>query len=155
VADAAHEYYANFLSKGQANLADKLFDDDAVHTDCVWDPSHPTVGPQGLRHYLADLRTAFPDFHITIDRIAIADMNCIMVSYSGEATGLGAYHNHKPSHHTSAFTGINMIQFNKDRSKIKEIRVYRQPFAEDRMEMGEREGSGEGGFRELRLKRLV
>ena len=48
-----------------------------------------------------------------------------------------------------------MIQFNKDRSKIKEIRVYRQPFAEDRMEMGEREGSGEGGFRELRLKRLV
>lgn len=33
--------------------------------------------------------------------------------------------------------------------------VYRSAFAEDRLELGERELHGEGGFRELRLRRLV
>ena len=33
--------------------------------------------------------------------------------------------------------------------------VYRSAFAEDRNEMGERQLAEEGGFRELRLRRLV
>lgn len=33
----------------------------ALHLQ-VWDPTHPTVGIDGMKHYLADLRTAFPDF---------------------------------------------------------------------------------------------
>lgn len=44
-----------------------------------------------------------------------------MVMYSGTATGLGEYHEHKPSHQASAFSGINYIQFNAERSKITEI----------------------------------
>lgn len=32
----------------------------------VWDPAHPTVGIQGMRLYLADLKTAFPDFWVEV-----------------------------------------------------------------------------------------
>lgn len=32
----------------------------------VWDPTHPTVGIPGMRHYLADLNTAFPDFWVEV-----------------------------------------------------------------------------------------
>ena len=75
------------------------------------------------------------------------------MTYEGSATGLGEYHGHKASHHTSPFTGVNIFKFNEDRTKIKEVIVYRSAFAEDRAELGEK--VPEGGFRELRLKRLV
>lgn len=164
-----------------------------------------------------------------------------MVMYSGTATGLGEYHEHKPSHQASTFSGINYIQFNPERTKITEILgaaawggcragsrvqdwawgvawepgradagrlagthrgvppcspspvprirgegpgawelgtapspasasrslppttptqslaspVFRSAFVEDRIELSEREMRGEGGFRELRLRRLV
>lgn len=81
------------------------------------------------------------------------DTNSIWVSYEGSATGLGEYHGHKASHHTSNFSGINVLKFNEDRSKIKEVQVYRSAFAEDRAELGEK--VPEGGFRDLRLRRLV
>ncbi|KAL6767898.1 hypothetical protein ACKKBF_B37045 [Auxenochlorella protothecoides x Auxenochlorella symbiontica] len=153
--DHVKKYYNDFLTRGKEALASQLFDDDVVHKDLVWDPAHPTVGVHGMQHYLHDLRTAFPDFTIEIDQIATCDMNSLMVQYSGTATGLGEYHSHKPSHHVSAFSGINLVRFNHDRSKIVEIQVYRSAFAEDRLELGERELHGEGGFRELRLRRLV
>lgn len=47
----------------------------------------------------------------------------------------------------NAVTGVNIIRFNKDRSKIELVEVYRTPFSEDKEAIG--------GFRELRLKRLV
>jgi hypothetical protein len=71
------------------------------------------------------------------------------VNFEGSATGLGTYHGHKGTHHANVFSGVNLFRFNADRSKITEIRVYRSAFAEDLQEMSE------GGFRELRLKRLV
>ena len=87
----------------------------------VWDPTHPSVGPAGMKLYLHDLRTAFPDFHIDIGEIATCDTNAIWVAYEGVATGLGEYHGHKASHHNSNFSGVSMFRFNDDRSKISEV----------------------------------
>jgi hypothetical protein len=117
----AHTYFAEFLTKGRAELAEELFDDDAVHIDQVWDPVRPTVGVVGIKHYVEDLKTTFPDFWVEIDQIATQDTNTIWVKYEGCATGLGQYHGHKASGHTSNFTGINVIKFNADRSKITEV----------------------------------
>lgn len=151
--ETCHKYFVDFLSKGAIDLAEDLFADDCEHVDNVWDPAHPTVGPAGMRHYLKDLRTAFPDFNIEIQEIATCDTNSVWVLYEGSATGLGEYHGHRASHHTSNFSGINIVKFNADRSKISQVQVYRSPFAEDREELKEK--VPEGGFRELRLKRLV
>ena len=65
-----HKYFVDFLSKGHADLASEIFADDCEHIDQVWDPAHPTVGPEGMRHYLHDVRTAFPDFLCEIQEIA-------------------------------------------------------------------------------------
>lgn len=37
-----------------------------LHRDVIWDPTHPTVGIEGMRHYLSDLATAFPDFFVEV-----------------------------------------------------------------------------------------
>ena len=65
-----HKYFVDFLSKGHADLASEIFADDCEHIDQVWDPAHPTVGPEGMRHHLHDVRTAFPDFLCEIQEIA-------------------------------------------------------------------------------------
>jgi hypothetical protein len=44
--DIATLYFTEFLTKGRAEVADQLFDEDCVHIDKVWDPTHPTVGPR-------------------------------------------------------------------------------------------------------------
>ena len=73
------------------------------------------------------------------------DTNSIWVSYEGCATGLGEYHGHKGTHHASVFSGVNILKFNADRSRIVDVAVYRSAFAEDREELRDR--VPEGGFR--------
>jgi hypothetical protein len=149
----AHKYFVDFLTHGNENVASEIFAADCVHVDEIWASAHPTVGVEGMKHYIHDLKQAFPDFWVEIKEIATCDTNQIFVTYEGAATGLGEYHGHRASHHTSSFTGVNILKFNEDRSKIIEAHVYRSAFAEDRQELGEK--IPEGGFRELRLRRLV
>eukprot|EP00887_Chlorella_sp_A99_P000231 scaffold13.g231.t1 len=155
--ELAHAYFVDFLTKGKIELADSMLDENVVHVDRVWDPVHPTAGVEGMKHYIHDLRVAFPDFWVTIDQIAVCDPTSIMVTYEGACTGLGEYHNKRGTHHTSSFNGANLMRFNHDRSRITEIHVWRSAFAEDLQEVKEFELQrlSEGGFRELRLKRLV
>jgi hypothetical protein len=179
----ASTYFKEFLTRGNGEVASEIFADDVVHTDVIWDPVHPTVGVLGLQHYIHDLKLAFPDFWVLIKEIAVCeepaappsplaapptaapsptspthattagDTNSIWVSYEGSATGLGEYHGHKGSHHANVFSGVNLLRFTADRSRIAEVQVYRSAFAEDKEELRER--VPEGGFRELRLRRLV
>jgi hypothetical protein len=149
----AHRYFNDFLSTGDEAAAEELFDDASVHLDAVWDATHPSVGARAIRHYLHDLRAAFPDFTVRVTEMAAPDTTSLWVHYEGTATGLGAYHGHRASHHASAFSGVNVLRFAADRARIAKVLVYRSAFAEDRAELAER--VPEGGFRELRLKRLV
>ena len=149
----AHKYFTDFLTKGEGNIAEEIFDSECIHVDQVWAATHPTVDVEGMKHYVADLKSAFPDFWVEIKEISTCDTNSIWVWYEGAATGLGDYHGHRASHHSSIFSGINIFKFNADRSKIVEMHVYRSAFAEDKQELVEK--VPEGGFRELRLRRLV
>ncbi len=42
--DMAHQYYAEFFTKGREELAEQLFDEGVVHKDIVWDAAHPIAG---------------------------------------------------------------------------------------------------------------
>lgn len=148
-----HLYFSDFLNKGDEGVVPKIFDDTCVHTDVVWDGLHASVGCQGLLHYLHDLKEAFPDFNVNVLEMATCDTNGLWVSYEGTGTGLGTYHGHKGTHHASNFSGVNLFRFNKDRTKIIEVMVYRTAFAEDKEELKDK--VSEGGFRELRIRRLL
>jgi hypothetical protein len=153
--DKVQVYFAGFLNKGDVDVAKDIFDDECVHIDVVWDSLHPSIGPKGLEHYLRDLKTAFPDFHVAVEALDIAQgsTTSLWVSYEGSCTGLGTYHDHKATKHMSVFKGVNVFKFNDDRSKIVSVEVYRSAFQEDRAELVE--VVKEGGFRDLRLQRLV
>jgi len=58
------------LNKGHEEITSDIFTDDCVHVDAVWDAAHPTVGVQGMKHYIHDLKTAFPDWYVEIGEIA-------------------------------------------------------------------------------------
>ena len=66
----AHKYFVDFLSKGNMAVAEEIFDEECEHLDVVWAPTHPSVGPEGMKHYLHDVKTAFPDFFVEINNIA-------------------------------------------------------------------------------------
>ena len=42
--DLAHTYFAEFITKGRAELAEQILDEAVVHKDIVWDASHPIAG---------------------------------------------------------------------------------------------------------------
>lgn len=115
-----HKYFVDFLTHGNENAVPEIFSDDIVHVDEVWAAAHPTVGVEAMKHYIHDLKQSFPDFWVEIREIATCDTNQIWVSYEGAATGLGEYHGHRATHHTSSFSGVNIFKFNEDRSKIIE-----------------------------------
>ncbi|KDD73491.1 hypothetical protein H632_c2122p0 [Helicosporidium sp. ATCC 50920] len=154
--DLAKSYMTDFLSEGRTALAETLFDEAIVHTDPIWDPGNATVGVQGMRAYAEDLRAAFPDLALHIEELASPDTRSLVVLYAGHATGLGPYHAaEKASHRFSALRGAAVMRFDPDRSRIVRIEVFRTPFVEDRLELQMRDSLGDGGFRQLRLNRLV
>lgn len=69
----AHKYFVDFLTKGDESVTSEIFSDDCVHVDKIWDAVHPTVGVEGMRHYLHDLKTTFPDFWIEIGEISTCE----------------------------------------------------------------------------------
>ena len=148
-------FFGEFVNKGNVGVIEDLFDDECVHVDMVWGSLYPSVGHVGMAHYLEDLRTTFPDFHIGVDnlKLAQASLNSLWVRLEGNCTGLGSYHDHKASGHANHFDAVVLFEFNKDRSKITHIEVFRTAFAEDREDLTT--VVKEGGFRDLRLKRLM
>lgn len=48
-------------------------------------------------------------------------------------TSLGRIYNKPPTGHHSAFTGVGIFRFNHDRSRIKEVDIWRTPTKEDKI----------------------
>lgn len=142
------------MNNANKEVIEDLFDEECVHVDMVWGSTHPAVGHKGLAHYLDDLRATFPDFHVGVDnlQLAQASLQSLWVRLEGNCTGLGSFHDHKATGHANHFDAVAIFQFNKDRSKITHVEVFRTAFAEDRSELTT--VVREGGFRDLRLKRL-
>ena len=149
------QFFVEFVNKANKDVIADLFDDDVVHVDIVWGSTQPAVGHKGLAHYLDDLRSTFPDFHVGVDnlKLAQASLTSLWVRLEGNCTGLGSYHHHQAIKHANHFDAVVLFEFNKDRSRITHVEVFRTAFAEDKSEL--QTVVKEGGFRELRLKRLM
>eukprot|EP00884_Botryococcus_braunii_P006932 jgi/Botrbrau1/1623/Bobra.0185s0038.1 len=152
--DAVHVYFSEILSKGNEAAVDKLISPAFVQKDCIWDTSDLVVGTKRFKEYIKQTRKAYPDYFVEVKEVGVCDMNRLFVQWEGVATNLGEYHGHKPSHHASNVSGINLISFNEDRSLITEAIIYRSPMMEDKLQLEEREGE-DHNMHEMHLHRLT
>ena len=84
-AETARKYFEEVLSTGELNLLDELVAADVVHHAAMPGQS---PGRAGLREVATTLRTAFPDFTISIhDLIAKDDKVAVRMSISGTHRG--------------------------------------------------------------------
>jgi hypothetical protein len=61
-------------------------------------------------------------------QVGVSDANHVFVSWEGAGTNLAAgTSGHQPSHHESHLAGVDILTFNKDRSRILEVRAARGP----------------------------
>jgi steroid delta-isomerase-like uncharacterized protein len=71
------------FNKGNLALIDEL-----MAPDYVFHITPEVKGPEGVKKYIADFRTAFPDLHITIeDMVAEGDMMAIRYTMRGTFKG--------------------------------------------------------------------
>jgi predicted ester cyclase len=82
------------FNQGNLDVVDELIAPDMVeHQD--FGPDHAS-GPQGVKAVIASLRRAFPDFHLTIDDVAVRD-DLVWLRMTGTGTNGGSYMGHEPT----------------------------------------------------------
>lgn len=104
-------------SKGELDAVDELFTPDCVGQD----PLHPSVhGASGFKQYITEIRTAFPDFHITLDEIC-ASGNTVVTRYTATGTNRGPLPGvgFPPTGKVSTTTGLILAHFDTS-GKIKD-----------------------------------
>jgi len=81
-------FFRDFVNNANKEVIEDLFDEECVHVDMVWGSTHPAVGHKGLAHYLDDLRATFPDFHVGVDnlQLAQASLQSLWVRLEGNFT---------------------------------------------------------------------
>ena len=65
-------YHEELFNKGNLSIADEVFDSNYLNS--ALDKMGLPRGPEGFKQYASMIRTAFPDFHITVeDQVAEGD----------------------------------------------------------------------------------
>ncbi len=93
------------LNEGKLALVDELFSSQ------FRDHSTPdqTPGPQGVKDYFSQVRTGFPDIHVTLDDI-IAAGDRVVVRTTWRGTHLGNYAGRSPTGRVAERTMIQIFR---------------------------------------------
>ena len=101
---------------------------DAVSDSFVaYEPSAPSGevhGPDAFEAYVRELRTAFPDFTITVEA-ALEDAEMVMTEWTGTGTHEGEFNGLPPTGRTFEHRG--MSKFVIADGKVQEERMYYDP----------------------------
>jgi steroid delta-isomerase-like uncharacterized protein len=89
----------------QGNLA--AIDEFVAADFVIHAPPEDIHGPAGARQFVAGLREAFPDFHITIQD-QIADGDRVVTRWTAEGTHLGEFQGIPPTGRHGKMTGIDI-----------------------------------------------
>jgi len=95
--------FEDIYNRGNLTAVDEYVASDFV----IHAPSEDIHGPTGARRYIAMLREAFPDFHITIED-QIADGDRVVTRWTAEGTHLGEFQGIPPTGKHGTFTGIDI-----------------------------------------------
>jgi steroid delta-isomerase-like uncharacterized protein len=93
-------------NQGKADLADELYADEFIARDTD-DPNHLLRGPAGIRQYLIQLRSTFPDIHFTIDHL-FGEGNLVVGAFTIRGTHQGYYGDLPPSGRRVEFKAVDI-----------------------------------------------
>jgi len=79
-------YHEELFNKGNMAVADELFDPNYLNSAC--EQLGLPRGPEGFKQYVTMMRTAFPDFNVTVeDQVAEGDKEVHRVKARGTHKG--------------------------------------------------------------------
>ena len=93
-------------NQGQLDVVDELVSDDFV----VHFSSEDFHGPAAMKQYVASLREAFPDLHLTIED-QIADGDRVVTRWTARGTHLGNFQGIPPTGKLGRLTGTDIDRF--------------------------------------------
>ncbi len=92
-------------NRGNFAVVDELVASDfVVHAST---PANETHGPEGVKHFYAMLRQAFPDLHFTIED-QIADGDRVVTRWTARGTHTGEFQGIPPTGKQVRLTGIDI-----------------------------------------------
>ena len=100
-----HRFFEEFANQGNLALADDLFAPEYAHHF----PDEDIHGPDGMKQLDKELRTAFPDWHISTDNV-IAEGDKVVVRYTMHGTHQGEGFDIAPTGKRVVYTGIDIIR---------------------------------------------
>ena len=85
--------------------------EDLVSSDFVVHASSEDIhGPDGMKQFVASLREAFPDLHLTIDD-QVAEGDRVVTRWTARGTHTGPFQGMPPSGKRGTMTGIDIDRF--------------------------------------------
>jgi steroid delta-isomerase-like uncharacterized protein len=90
-------------NRGDLAIVDELVASDFV----IHSPSEEIHGPAGAKQFVAGLRAAFPDLHVTIED-QMADGDRVATRWTAGGTHTGAFQGIPPTGKQARMTGINI-----------------------------------------------
>ena len=97
--------YEEFFNQGNLNLADELFAPHYINRSA---PAGRAPGPEGVKQSGFIFRTAFPDFHNTIEDL-IAEGDKVVVRFTTRGTHQGTFMGIPPTGKPVQWTGIDIF----------------------------------------------
>ena len=103
-------------NKGNVEVADELYAADFKAKDSN-DPTKILRGPEGIKQYVIETRTALPDIRFTIDHL-VAEGDTVVGAFTIRGTHKGALFGIPPTGKIAVFSAVDIWRF--ERSKIVE-----------------------------------
>jgi steroid delta-isomerase-like uncharacterized protein len=100
-------YVEEVGNEGNLDLVDEIFSDYASHQP---DGSVLERGPEDVKRFMGEFRSAFPDFHTTIED-QIAEDDKVVTRWTMRGTHEGEFRGIAPTGEQISVTGIGIFRF--------------------------------------------
>jgi steroid delta-isomerase-like uncharacterized protein len=102
-------YVEEVGNKGNLDLADEIFDSYLAHQP---DGSVLERGPEDVKRFMGEFRSAFPDFHTTIEDM-VAEGDKVVTRWRARGTHQGEFRGIAPTGNEMEITGIGIFRFSE------------------------------------------
>jgi steroid delta-isomerase-like uncharacterized protein len=103
-------YVEELGNEGNFDLADEIFDHYRAHQS---DGTTLERGPEDVKRFMGEFRSAFPDFHSTIEDM-VAEGDKVVTRWMARGTHQGEFRGIAPTGKEIEMTGIGIFRFSTE-----------------------------------------
>ena len=103
-------YVEELGNEGNFDLADEIFDHYLAHQS---DGTTLERGPEDVKRFMGEFRSAFPDFHSTIEDM-VAEGDKVVTRWMARGTHQGEFRGIAPTGKEIEMTGIGIFRFSTE-----------------------------------------